>query len=390
MPGRLMPTDHITTCVVALLPDDCGLGLARRRLADGEPLVARAAVHLRMRGERALRVAPLSVIDDADTAPSGDRRDYTSRGPYWWPDPDQADGLPYIRRDGERNPESVRGDQVALSTASETATILIHAYALLGEMRFAEHAGRILRRFFLDPDAGMRPHLRYAQAIPGHCEGRSIGLIDTHFLVPLAEALPLLDGARGWSLQDAEAMRQWFADYLQWFTTSQHGHGEAREQNNHGSWWDTQAVAFALCIDDRVTARRILEAVPNRRIDAQIAGDGGQPHELGRTQSITYSLFNLQALTALAVMGQRVEIDLWHYRNQAGGGIAAALRFFEPYVRGLPWPWTQLSPPSWHKLSAMLRLAAISLDEPDFAPFLASMATPSLPVQPFELLYPKP
>lgn len=28
-----------------------------------------------------------------------------SVGPYWWPDPSKPDGLPYIRKDGHKNPE---------------------------------------------------------------------------------------------------------------------------------------------------------------------------------------------------------------------------------------------------------------------------------------------
>ena len=40
------------------------------------------------------------------TPPSGDKRDYMSMGPYWWPDPNKKDGLPYIRKDGRINPES--------------------------------------------------------------------------------------------------------------------------------------------------------------------------------------------------------------------------------------------------------------------------------------------
>ena len=28
-----------------------------------------------------------------------------SQAPYFWPDPTKPNGLPYIRRDGERNPE---------------------------------------------------------------------------------------------------------------------------------------------------------------------------------------------------------------------------------------------------------------------------------------------
>jgi hypothetical protein len=48
---------------------------------------------------------PVSVVQKAVTPPSGDKHDYMSQAPYWWPDPASADGKPYIRRDGERNPE---------------------------------------------------------------------------------------------------------------------------------------------------------------------------------------------------------------------------------------------------------------------------------------------
>ena len=44
-------------------------------------------------------------MDKTITPPSGDKHDYMSQAPYWWPDPAKADGRPYIRRDGQRNPE---------------------------------------------------------------------------------------------------------------------------------------------------------------------------------------------------------------------------------------------------------------------------------------------
>ena len=37
--------------------------------------------------------------------PSGNKHDYMSLAPYHWPDPSKPDGLPYIRKDGETNPE---------------------------------------------------------------------------------------------------------------------------------------------------------------------------------------------------------------------------------------------------------------------------------------------
>lgn len=45
-----------------------------------------------------------SVMDKKQVPPSGDKHDYMSTGPYWWPDPTKPDGLPYIKKDGLRNP----------------------------------------------------------------------------------------------------------------------------------------------------------------------------------------------------------------------------------------------------------------------------------------------
>ncbi|MCU0469106.1 MAG: alginate lyase family protein, partial [Arcicella sp.] len=46
-----------------------------------------------------------SVTHKKQVPPSGDKHDYMSMGPYWWPDPTKPNGLPYIRKDGQVNPE---------------------------------------------------------------------------------------------------------------------------------------------------------------------------------------------------------------------------------------------------------------------------------------------
>ena len=46
----------------------------------------------------------LRVVDIKLPRPSGDPHDYVSIGPYWWPNPDTPDGLPYVRRDGILTP----------------------------------------------------------------------------------------------------------------------------------------------------------------------------------------------------------------------------------------------------------------------------------------------
>src|SRR5690606_15868424 len=117
-------------------------------------------------------VGPFSVVVDERLAPSGDPHDYTSLGPYWWPNPNTPDGLPYIRRDGDRNPESLGGDWAALQDMSNTVCLLTVAWGLSQREDYAQHAAHLLRTFFLDAATRMNPHLNFAQRIPGVCDGR--------------------------------------------------------------------------------------------------------------------------------------------------------------------------------------------------------------------------
>ncbi|WP_162415292.1 alginate lyase family protein [Cyclobacterium roseum] len=57
------------------------------------------------RANEKLTEGPFSVVNKTQVPPSGDKHDYISMGTYWWPDPEKDDGLPYIRKDGEINPE---------------------------------------------------------------------------------------------------------------------------------------------------------------------------------------------------------------------------------------------------------------------------------------------
>ncbi|MGB8844729.1 MAG: alginate lyase family protein, partial [Terracidiphilus sp.] len=81
--------------------------LATLRAADAKDPrrqeVARAAVAA---ADRAMTEGPFSVMDKPVLPPSGDKHDYMSRATYFWPDPSKPDGLPYIRHDGQTNPEN--------------------------------------------------------------------------------------------------------------------------------------------------------------------------------------------------------------------------------------------------------------------------------------------
>src|SRR6187549_4051597 len=77
----------------------------RARGEKGDAAITAAIAALEEDAKKALAIEPMSVMDKSITPPSGDRHDYMSQAPYWWPDPSKPDGLPYIRKDGERNPE---------------------------------------------------------------------------------------------------------------------------------------------------------------------------------------------------------------------------------------------------------------------------------------------
>src|SRR5260370_7410555 len=61
---------------------------------------------LERRAAALLDLEPPTVVRKHTLPPSGDIHDYLSIAPYWWPNPDTADGLPWVQHDGHTNPRS--------------------------------------------------------------------------------------------------------------------------------------------------------------------------------------------------------------------------------------------------------------------------------------------
>jgi len=78
---------------------------AKQRLQSGDDSLSAASNKLKRDADRALAVKTFSVTQKDLTPPSKDKHDYMSIAPYWWPNPSTPNGLPYVRRDGEINPE---------------------------------------------------------------------------------------------------------------------------------------------------------------------------------------------------------------------------------------------------------------------------------------------
>lgn len=311
---------------------------ARQRLAQGDARITVPVAQLREEADALLQLQPASVMDKPRVAASGNRHDYFSQAPYWWPDPTKPNGLPYLRDDGKTNPESKAGtDSVALAHTCNAIETLGLAFWFSGDERYAQKAATLARVWFLDAATQMTPHLNFAQAIPGINDGRGIGIIETRHFIALTEGLALVAGSPAWPAEDAAAMKVWLGEYFHWLTTSKNGLEEARAEgvfagNNHGSWYDAQAVNLALVLGRTDEAKKRLAAVATDRIARQIEPDGRQPLELARTKSLGYSLFNLEALLLLARFGEHVGVDLWKFSTTDGRSLRAAVRFLAPYA----------------------------------------------------------
>ncbi|MEE2658026.1 MAG: alginate lyase family protein [Candidatus Latescibacterota bacterium] len=335
----------------------------RRRVYDGDPDLQRADEQLLENAEQATQAGPFSVAHKKRMPPSGDVHDYLSEAPYWWPDPDSTDGLPYVRRDGEINPEREDRDPSELAGLMAAVSTLSLGYFYTEQERFADHAARLLRTWFLDPATSMNPHLEFGQAIPGRAEGRAEGIIETRQLCQLPDASGLLEASSSWSDEDDGQLRAWCAEFASWLNTSRHGLGECERTDNHGTWYDAQVIALSLFVGDDDTAAEAVKRLP-RRIQAQIAEDGSQPQELARTRSLDYCLMNLTGLLDLTELCARCGPMFDALVSEVRPGMAAAVAWLVDNAVDSEWIHPQITEIDRRQLIPLLTRGSHLLGDP--------------------------
>ncbi|KAJ3082306.1 hypothetical protein HK102_001801 [Quaeritorhiza haematococci] len=317
---------------------------------------------LRPAVNRVLRLADAAVADQTlytvtakpkdQIAPSGDIHDFYSLARYFWPNTTSPNGLPYVRIDGQTNPEIYRlPDSTWLQVVFNDVFNLGLAYFLSGKEVYAETATKRIRDWFLNPETRMNPNLNFCNWVKGTDIGTvtgqleattSGGLLDFAKIYLVLDGIGLIANSPAFTQDDYNNIVTWMQQYLSWLQGSPRGSTEGASTNNRGTWYDVQRVAIELFLGQASTAGDIARQSMVQRITTQIMPDGSQPLEQSRPLSWFYSGFNLEAFFVLAHIAQNSlsSVQVFQFQTQDGRSLARAVDYLMPFAlsNGTGWP----------------------------------------------------
>jgi hypothetical protein len=282
--------------------------------------------------DAALKMEPVTITRFRAKLSEGGLNDFYSNGDYWWPDPAKTNGLPYIQRDGQTNPDNFIFHRQLVRQLSDAVAALGAAYKITGKDRYVKKAAGLLRVFFLDPATRMNPNLQYAQAVPGVSPGRGTGIIDTLHIIEIPRAIEAMESSPAFPPEVLSGMKKWFADYVAWMTTSKNGHDEASSANNHAVAFWLQVAVFAQFTGDGKNIAECRRRFEEVFVPKQMTNDGSFPRELARTKPYGYSIFQLDNMVTLCQVLSTTNNDLWNFTLPDGRNIHKAVEFMYPHL----------------------------------------------------------
>jgi hypothetical protein len=327
------------------LLDFSELSRIKKEIADKDTRQLRIFENLILNADQELKKASYSVMNKTGTPPSGSKHDYMTLAPYFWPNPDTPDRLPYIRKDGEVNPETRDNftDYKEKENFFNAIDVLGRAFYFSEYKAYGEKAIALINTWFLDEATKMNPHLNYGQGVRGVNIGRPFGIIEFGGIRELIECMEILEHGRILDKTTKKGIENWLTEYKNWLQTSEIGTQERNTLNNHGTWYDVQMCSILLYLGESEQIKAVLEQVKTKRIASQIGPDGSQPQELARTKSFSYSTMNLSAFTKLAWFGKKTGVDLWNFETADGRSIKKAYEYLIPYIStNKKWEYKQL------------------------------------------------
>jgi hypothetical protein len=252
---------------------------------------------------------------------------------------------------------------------------------------FTDRAALLLRVWFLNQETAMLPNLFFGQIQPSKTLPRPGhgGFIEWTAIAAMLDAVTLLDATDeaqiSWTAQDRAGFKRWIQDF-EVYVSGSAARGERDMTNNHGSWFDVDWMGVAGFAGNTTTAIVAAEEVKTRRVAMQVTANGTQWIEVERTNSVSYCIYNLVALTRAADMAASfgAGVDVWSYvapTSAGGGSLRAAIDFMIPYVRdNKTWPYPQMRAPDYVDLIEPLRRASRAYRNRTYEQILCTLQTP--------------
>jgi len=347
-----------------------GLKGLRNQLAQKKaiPEVQKEYVRFLKKADKILLLDNPTVIDKEIETPSKSKNDYLSISRYWWPDKSKRGGLPWVRRDGDTNPDTQTDavDRKRLSKMINYVETLSLAYFFSGKEKYATKGIEVIKTWFINKKTKMNPHLQYAQSVPGNPKSRRSGILDGRG-IPLRalDGITLISSSKQWTENDQLGINKWLIEYTIWLVYSQTGIAGSEQVNNHGSWYSAQMAALGYYTGDMTIVKNAVDKTKMRLIN-QLDVIGAQEHELKRTRSYFYSCFNLDAITRVAIIAEKAGIPFWNYSSE-GKGLSKALSFLLPAANGAEWEYKTTSKGlELAYLAPVLRRVSGRISNPEF------------------------
>jgi hypothetical protein len=345
------------------------LTLSKQLWQAGDPKITWCMSELIRDAKKALKKGPYSVTQKKYCPPSGDIHDFMAYGIYYWPNPKTKDGIPWVLRDGYRNPDAIV-DWKQIRLLADSAEVLSLAYYFTGKEAYARHAALILRTWFIDKATRMNPNVNYGKVIPGSRKGGYSAAGMAYRFRKIYDAAGILESSPFWTEADKIALQQWTKDFIRWTETSPYGEHERKTRNNHSTFFHMTITLQALYIGDMDKARKTLRSYIEKMFPIQFAADGTQPIEMRRANNYDYHRANLMAALDIAQLAGHFDgIDLWNHKTPSGTSLRKSIEFLVPYFTGQKnWPYFksakfEVSSTSRRRL---LRRAAVGFGNPNY------------------------
>ncbi|PFH51147.1 hypothetical protein AMATHDRAFT_143319 [Amanita thiersii Skay4041] len=279
-----------------------------------------------------------SVTSKPFNAPSGDKHDYMSWAPYWWPDCSKVGNTtvlppeevwkrcPYKSRDGQFNPDVRLVNNVGAFQNFSDAVLYNSLAWVLVVVKF-------IKTWFLDEDTRMNPNLNYAQMQrgPDGQTGSHTGVLDLKSMSKVVSGILLLREGKSsaWTPDIDAQMVAWSKEYITWLETAHIAIEEAHAENNHGTFYYNQLAALKILVNDMNGAKNVTDAYFKQQYLSQINANGEQPLEAARTRPYHYRAYNLAAMITNARLSQYAtkNSDVWRAQTSSGATIRNALDF---------------------------------------------------------------